>query len=280
MNTLIGSKRSSIFLMVFALSSTAIAFVFGVFIGNTIPGPNIFSQDTLSSWVTAAATVVITLLTFILAIETWRLRAEQTTQIKNLQRESIQPSASLSLDHSPAGIHFMDIKVANTGKGIAKNIRFLFRCRDGSLATEATAPIVKPFKELAMFEYGIESLGIGQELSSFVFSFLELESEIGQDVFSPYLDILISYEDVEKHPYTNSFVVDFIQFKGMSKLADSPAENISKEIKKLRQIFENTNSSVRRLNINVYDSEDRKIEIEKQEARLAEIKRKRENPLE
>lgn len=263
--------------MVFALASAAIAFVVGVFIGNTIPGPNLFSKDTLSSWVTAAATVVITLLTFILAIETWRLRAEQTTQIKNLHRESIQPSVSLSLNHSPAGIHFMDIKVANTGKGIAKNIRFLFRCRDGSIATETTAPIMKPFNELAMFEHGIESLGIGQELSSFVFSFLDLESEIGQDVFSPYLDILISYEDVEKHPYTNSFVIDFIQFKGISKLADSPAENISKEIKRLRQVFENTSSAAKRLDINVYDSEDRKIEMEKQKARLAEIELQRQN---
>jgi cytochrome bd-type quinol oxidase subunit 2 len=86
----ISEKRSSIFLVVAAISGAAVAFVFGVFVGNTLPGPNIFSQDTLSSWVTAAATVMITVLTFILAVETWRLRAAQSAQIENLHRESIR----------------------------------------------------------------------------------------------------------------------------------------------------------------------------------------------
>ena len=272
------NKRSSIVLIVLAISSTALAFVLGILVGNTIPGPKTFSQDTLSSWVTAAATVMITVLTLILAVETWRLRAAQSAQIQNLQRESIQPSVSLSLSSNAAGIHFMDAKVANTGKGIAKKIKFSFRDRGGSPAIEALAPIIRPFKKLAMFEHGIESLGVGQELSSFVFSFLELESEIGQDVFSPYLDVVISYEDVEGHPYTNSFAVDFIQFKGMSKLGSSQAEVISTEIKKFREIFENSGNSNKRLNVDVYDSKDRKIEAEQVQARLAEIKRQRDTP--
>lgn len=273
----IGNKRSSIFLVIAAISGAALAFVFGVFVGNTIPGPNIFSQDTLSSWVTAAATVVITVLTFILAVETWRLRAAQSAQIENLHRESIQPSVSLSLSTNPAGIHFMDAKVANTGKGIAKNIRFSFRDRSGSSATDATEPIIKPFKKLAMFEHGIESLGVGQELSSFVFSFLELASEIGQDIFSPYLDVVISYEDVEGRPYKNSFAVDFIQFKGMSKLGNSPVEAISTEIEKFRKVLENVSSSNRRLGINVYNSQDREIEAEEFQARREEQMRRRDN---
>ena len=266
----IGQKRSSIFLVVGAISSAAVAFVFGVFVGNTLPGPNIFSQDTLSSWVTAASTVMITVLTFILAVETWRLRSAQSAQIANLHRESIQPSVSLSLNENPAGIHFMDVKVVNMGKGIAKNIKFSFRDRSGSLATETTEPIIKPFKKLAMFAHGIESLGTGQELSSFVFSFLDLQSEIGQEIFSPYLNVVISYEDVEEHSYTNTFAVDFIQFKGMSKLGNSPIEEISKEIQKFRKIFEKISNSNNRLGMDVYDFQDRKIEAEKIKALIEE----------
>lgn len=263
--------------MVAAISLAALAFVFGVFVGNIISGQNIFSQDTLSSWVTAASTVVITVLTFILAVETWRLRAAQSAQIENLHRENIQPSVSLSLSANPAGIHFMDAKVANAGKGIAKNIRFSFRDRSGSSATDATEPIIKPFKKLAMFERGIESLGVGQELSSFVFSFFELASEIGQDIFSPYLDVEITYEDVEGHPYKNTFAVDFVQFKGMSKLGNSPSEAISTEIKKFREAFENVSSSNGRLGIDVYNSRDREIEVEKFEAWREEKMQRRDN---
>ncbi|PHV23650.1 hypothetical protein CSQ92_12045 [Janthinobacterium sp. BJB446] len=157
----------------------------------------------------------------------------------------------------------MDAKVVNMGKGIAKNIKFSFKDRNGSSATDATEPIIKPFKKLAMFAHGIESLGSGQELSSFVFSFLDLQSEIGQEIFSPYLNVVISYEDVEEHYYTNTFTVDFIQFKGMSKLGNSPIEEISKEIQKFRKIFEKISNSNNRLGIDVYDSQDRKTEAEK-----------------
>jgi len=270
----ISEKRGSIFLMVAAISGAAVAFVFGVFIGNTLPGPNIFSQDTLSSWVTAAATVMITVLTFILAVETWRLRAAQSAQIENLHRESIQPSVSLSLNTNSAGIHFMDAKVANTGKGIAKNIQFLFRDKSGASATDETEPIIKSFKKLAMFEHGIESLGVGQELSSFVFSFLELGAELGQDIFSPYLSVLISYEDVEGYYYKNTFSVNFIQFKGISKLGSSPIEEISKEIQKFRQIFEKVSNSNKRLGVDVYDFQDRKIETEEFQAMIEEQRRR------
>lgn len=270
-------KRSNIILVVAGISSAAVAFVIGVFVGNTIPGPNLFSQDTLSSWVTAAATVMITVLTFILAVETWRLRAAQSAQIENLHLESIQPSVSISLSTNPAGIHFMDARISNTGKGIAKNIRFSFRDRNGSPATDATEPIIKPFKKLAMFEHGIESLGVGQELSSFVFSFLDLRSEIGQDIFSPYLNIVINYEDVEGHSYSNTYAIDFIQFKGISKLGDSPVEAISSEIKKLRQTVEKVGNSSNRLGIDVYDSQDRETEAKNLEARIEQQMRRNSN---
>jgi len=269
-------SRSSIFLVVAGISASALFFVLGVFVGNAIPGPDLFSADTLSSWVTAVATVVITVLTFILAIETWRLRAAQAEQIADLRRESIQPNVSLALNSSPASIHFMDAKVTNNGKGIARNIRFTFLNRDGSPATIDSEPIIKTFKRLAMIDRGIESLGVGQELSSFVFSFLELSSEIGRDVFSPYLNVMINYEDVEGRIYTNSFAVDFVQYKGISRLGGSPLESISSEIKTFRQAFEKVSSSNRRLGIDVYSALDRKAETEELQALMDQQRRPQE----
>jgi len=269
-------SRSSMFLVVAGISASALFFVLGVFVGNVIPGPNLFSADTLSSWVTAVATVVITVLTFILAIETWRLRAAQTEQIADLHRESIQPNVSLALNSSPAGIHFMDAKVANNGKGIARNIRFSFLNRDGSPATTDSEPIIKAFKRLAMIDRGIESLGVGQELSSFVFSFLELSTEIGQDIFSPYLNVVINYEDVQGRTYMNSFAVDFVQYKGISRLGGSPFESISSEIKTFRQAFEKVSSSNRRLGIDVYSAHDRAAETEELAAWMEQQRRPQE----
>lgn len=254
------STRTNIALATTGISLSALAFVIGIFVGNFIPSKNFFAQDTVSSWVSAAATVVITILTFILAIETWRLRSAQTAQIEKLQQESIQPNVSLSLTSNAAGVHFMDAVISNSGKGIARNIRFLFLNRDGSAATGDSQPIIKSFKELSMFEHGIESLGIGQQLSSFVFSFLELQQKIGVDVFSPYLNVVITYDDVEGRKYSNAFTVDFIQYKGVSKLSGGPMEKISSEIKEFRKAFEKIIVSSDRIGVNIYDSDDRGLE--------------------
>lgn len=277
MDSAIIQTRSSIFWVVAGIASSTLFFVFGVFIGNALPRANMFAQDTLSSWVTSAATVVITVLTFILAVETWRLRAAQTQQILNLHRESIQPSVSLALNNNAAGIHFMDAVVKNTGKGIAKNLRFKFLNQNGSLPTANDEPIIKVFKKLAMIEHGVDSLGVGQELSSFVFSFLQLSNEIGQDIFSPYLNILISYEDVEGNRYTNSFSMNFIQFKGMSKLGNGPAEIISSEIKMLRKALEKVSGSNQRLGVDVYSARDRGIEAEEHRLWIEQQIRAQEN---
>jgi hypothetical protein len=154
----------------------------------------------------------------------------------------------------------MDAKVINSGKGIARNIRFVFLNRDGSVATIESAPITKTFKKLAMIDRGIESLGVGQELSSFAFSFLELSAEIGQDIFSPYLNVLISYEDVEGYSYENSFAVDFVQYKGISKINTGSLDGVISELKLFRQNFEKVTSSNRRIGVDIYDSDDRGIE--------------------
>ncbi|MDB5759744.1 MAG: hypothetical protein JWM30_3033 [Burkholderia sp.] len=252
-------KKSFIQSIPFILTSSVLVatcmLILGLFLGSKIPGAVTLTQDSLSSWVSAIATAAIGVLTFILATETWRLRAAQTEQLAELKRENIRPNIGIHLTNSPAGIHFMNVKIANSGKGIAKKIRFKFLNRQNKPVTEESDPIVKVFHKLAMFRLGIESLGINQELSSFIFSFLDLEQELGSDIFSHFVNIKITFEDTEGNEYQNSFVVDFVQYKGISKLGEDSLNQIAKEIKSIReQLSKVIDNSSRRLSVNVFDA--------------------------
>lgn len=241
-----------------------IALVFGVIVGALIPASASAAPDSLSGWVTTFATVVICILTIVLAIETWRLRAAQAEQIKELRLDGIRPNVSIELNGSHVGMNFMNVRVANSGKGIARKIRFEFLDRNEQPASVEAEPIVKVFHKLTMFRLGIQSLGINQELKSFLFSFLDLSKEIGAGAFTPYVNIRIHFEDTEGNEYMNAFVIDFAQYERFSQIGGEPLSKLADEVKAIRQQFEKFGSGFDKMAVNVFDANDRDAERERQ----------------
>lgn len=240
-----------------------LSLAFGVIIGALLPASATAAQDSLSNWVTALATVVICVLTIVLALETWRLRAAQAEQIKELRLDGIRPNVSIELNGSHIGMNFMNVRVANSGKGIARKIRFEFLDRNEQPANAEAEPIVKVFHKLAMFRLGIQSLGINQELKSFLFSFLDLSSEIGAGAFTPYVNIRILFEDTEGNEYMNAFVIDFAQYEGFSQIGGEPLSKLADEVKAIREKLGKFGSGFDRMAVNVFDATDRDAERER-----------------
>jgi hypothetical protein len=255
-------------LAVFGLILTVVALVCGVLIGTLLPKSAAAAPDSLSGWITTVATSVICVLTIVLAVETWRLRAAQARQLREFVLDSIRPNVSVELSSSHVGVHFMNVRVANSGKGIAKNIRFEFLNRAGHAASSENEPIVKVFHHLGMFRLGIQSLGINQELKSFIFSFLELEQDIGVGVFTPFVNIQIRFEDTEGNEYTNSFVIDFAQYEGFSEIGGDSLHQIASETKSIRQELVKIISGHNRLTVDVHSAADRAAENSEMRARL------------
>ena len=82
------NERSLIPLMsVIGLVSAPLIFILGIVAGSQIQLSSILTADSLSSWVSALATVAIAVLTFILAKETWYLREAQIEQGNSLRKE-------------------------------------------------------------------------------------------------------------------------------------------------------------------------------------------------
>lgn len=269
-----GSRHFSIpVLVVCGLIAITISLIAGVIIGALVPGSVTAAQDSLSGWVTTVATVVICVLTIVLAVETWRLRAIQTSQIQALMLEGIRPNVSIELNGSHVGMSFMNLSVANSGKGIARKIRFQFLDREGRPVTPEEDPIVKVFHKLSMFRLGIQSLGINQELKSFLFSFLKLSDDIGAGAFTPFVNILITFEDTEGHEYSNAFVIDFAQFEGFSQIGGDSLNQLATEVKLIREQLAKFGSGFDRMAVNVFDNSDRIVEQELMAQRIAEARR-------
>jgi hypothetical protein len=229
------------------------------------------ATDSISSWVNALATVAITVLTFILAKETWYLREAQTLQLAELKRENIRPNVSVQLEPSRVGMNFIDVKVANLGNGIARKVTITFLDQQGNTVGAGTDPVVERFRKISIFRRGIEAMGIGQTISSFVFSFIDLSKELDGDIFKPVLHMVVRFEDIEGFEYSIEYVVDFAQYEGISQLGGDPTHQMAEELKKLREAFGRLRLSDGRLAVNVFDADDRTAERQAQELVLEQL---------
>jgi len=264
---------------VIAIVAVPMLLVIGIAVGSQLQLSGSLTADSFSSWVSALATVAIAVLTFVLAKETWYLREAQIEQVNELRRQNIRPNVSIALLNSPIDFTFMIVEVSNHGKGIARNIRFQFFNRAGMLIEAGKDRLVDEFFKLHILTEGMHSLGIGQKVSSFVFSIHELKNKIvGKDIFSPYFKIAIAFEDVEGNSYENELIVDFAEYKGISELGGGdPIHKISSDIKRLREELEKwTRSSSKRLHVNTYSEQDREKDRVEREEQLAEHRKRQE----
>lgn len=266
-------------LIVVGILAAPLIFILGIAAGSQIQLANILTADSLSSWISAVATVAIAVLTFVLAKETWYLREAQIEQVNDLRVQSIRPNVSVKFFSSKISFNLMMLEISNLGKGIARNVRFKFYDKHDNEIKVSENVIVDEFFKLHVMSEGLHSLGINQKFESFLFSFLEVKGKVeGDDIFSTYFKISTSYEDVEGNSYSDELIIDFKEFDGVTEIGGGdPLHKISGDIEKLRkQIEKMTSSSSKRLDVNTYSSQDRKQEREEEQRWLEEMRAKRE----
>ena len=113
------SKLSKALLGLMALLILAVMLLVGISIGAGAAGNTEFLTDTISGWIAALATVVIALLTIVLAFETQAMRALQKLQIDDLRLGSIRPDIDVFLRSTDAAFNLSEIVVRNNGNGEA-----------------------------------------------------------------------------------------------------------------------------------------------------------------
>ena len=264
-------------LTVIAAVAAPLIFILGLAFGANFGSKEGLIGGSISDWLTATATVAVTALTFVLAKESWQLRLLQIAQIRELQLESIRPNVAVHLEPSHVGVNFMNVKVTNLGKGIARQVNFELIDRNGTPILRGTNGVADKFFKLAVFRKGVQSLGVNQVITSFLFSIPQLSNEVGGKIFEQYIGVRASFQDIDGNSYANEFSIDFAEFEGITEFGGSPIYNISNELKKIReQLARSLGSSAGRIGVAVYTASDRKKEAEERAAWIEDQKADRE----
>lgn len=252
-----------------------VIFIIGLVVGINISGNIDLSPDTLSSWISAFATVAIAILTFILAKETWYLRIAQIRQINELRKESVRPNLEFYLLSAPVSFQFLNIHIENNGKGVARDIKFTFTGENDAELTQNEDSVIKRFLSVNILRNGMHALGAGKQRTTYIFNFLDLSKAMGDDVFNIKINISMSYVDIEGRDYTSDSVIDFSEFKGISEIGGGdPIYNLYEETKKIREVFESAQRGLpsKRINVNSFSSTDRMEEKQRMMDHIEEHK--------
>ncbi|MCY1542518.1 hypothetical protein D9M68_782690 [compost metagenome] len=197
-----------------------------------------------------------------------------------MQRDSIKPHIDFSLVHSRVDIHFMEMKIANYGSGVAKYIRFNFLQGAEEVPGGVGNPIVESIFERGAVSNGISNLGIGQVYKTFIFSFIDVINKIGEkEAFATRFSLEVVYHDMHGFEYRDVVLVDMSSFSGVVEVGGGdPAYKISKSLEKMTSWMEGlTKSSARRISIDAYSQVDREQERAAQLAQREEYRRKLES---
>lgn len=249
---------------------TPVVFIAGMVVGKNVDGNISFSQDNLSSWVTAFATITIAVLTIVLAKETWALRIMQLSQIERIRKDSIKPSISFYLKSSEAEMSSFEVYIENNGKGVAQNVKFTFINLNED-AVDVFNEVVNEIDNLVILKEGILSLGPAENRKSFLFSFIELAGKFKEKTFECSMKVNIEFEDLEGGKYSSKTVIKFDEYKGISSIGGSPLHKISNQLEKIQKDIGMFASGHKRLKTDVYSSGDRKQAQEEREAHRERI---------
>ncbi|WP_193188244.1 hypothetical protein [Vibrio navarrensis] len=220
-------------MLIFVLGIT-LSFSIGVAFGASWA----FSSDSITSWISAIATVVIAVLTIVLAKETWNLRLAQIDQLADFRKEMIRPNIAFGLSNSKSGSDLVELVVDSNGKGIARNIFFEIHDENGHPFVSGDNFVTDRLLSLRFITHGIKSLGPEQKIDTFLFSFSEARERV-ENLFDLVIRVTINFEDVKGHKYSHSTFIDFSCYVGIQLSAEGdPQYRISRDIRQIRKLFE------------------------------------------
>lgn len=262
-----------IFLMALLL---AVVFVLiGISLGATFTGRTEFLSDSAPSWIASIATVVIALLTIVLALETHAMRSLQQKQIDKIRGDSIRPNLDLHLGFSPAAFNFADLVLRNSGLGMARDVRINFVHVEGRGLEEHAKGIISQLRKPSFAANGVSTLGPSRELSSFVISFLELADDASEPIMDVCIEAHIECLDEDRAVHKYVSIIDMAEFRGISELGGRPAYDTVKQLKRIGDAFESLTKKQQRIQVDAFSTEDRKTEREMLKRRLDEQKQRR-----
>lgn len=143
----------------------------------------------------------------------------------------LHPSISVFLELDHESRWFFDLVVRNSGRGIARNVRFQI---NPDIPVEINNPESR-LTRIAFIRDGLGHLGSGQEMRSALNSFPAMAK-------TP-IEIIVSYEldsvSSRQQRIESRFVLDVREYEGIANLGQEPIAEIAKSMKQIADDIRN-----------------------------------------
>jgi len=200
----------------------------------------------LFSAVVTIATVAYSILTRTLVLETRKMRQVQT-----------EPKLEITVKPFDFAINIVRLHIRNIGLGPALNVRFNPKVLSGG---DGAQSLLQEFTQTNFFKIGLNYFGPSQEMHS---NFTQL-SHNHEAKMSSVLLFDIKFESVTGVEYEEQIVIDMSELKGIGQLGTPNLYSIAKSLEKIKDDFAHVTSGFRKINTNIFTSEDRAKEHEEQ----------------
>lgn len=198
--------------------------------------------DKISTFISAFAALLTAVATFFL----WRVTRILAEETKRMVDASEQPQVVATLEPNAWSMLHFDISVVNTGNAPAFNIEVTFDppLENASHRKDKTIPLKQ-----------ISVLRNGQKMTSNLCEYKQIEGKVFQ------VSISWTKKPNSTVKESTSYTYDMASFTGISQLgAANPMTAISQQIKQIREDWMPIAKGTRRLQTDIYDSEDRNDE--------------------
>ena len=219
-----------------------------------------------SDALTVIFTFVVTLSTVCYAVLTWRLVSE-TRKLREVQTE---PKIHITLESLDSAINIIRLNIKNIGLGPASDLQFDPTVISGG---ESAEKLLQKFTSPNFFKTGLRHFGPGQNIYSG-------HTQITEDFEGKAASLLsfkLRYKSATGKQYNEEIIIDISEKEGTSQLGEPNLYSIAKSLKKMQEDIGHIVSGFKRLNADIYSSEDREREIEAMKKRQEEQKKQSEN---
>lgn len=205
---------------------------------------------------------VVTLATAIYAALTWKL----VTETRLMREVQTEPKLVVSLQSVDEAIHIVRLHFKNIGLGPALHVRLTPRVEDGNDQSQA---LLDEFTQPNFFRTGLTYLGPGQERMS-------MYTQLNQGTEAKLATVLafeIEYKSATGKTHKDTLIVDMSEYKGAHQLGKPHLYSMAQSLEKIEKELSKLTGGSKRLQTDIFDSDDRAQERADLEERCNEQRR-------
>jgi len=204
--------------------------------------------------VVTVSTVVYDILTGVLVAETRKMREVQT-----------EPKIHITIESLEFAIHIIRLNIKNIGLGPARDLKFSPSTVAGG---ESAENLLNEFTESNFFKTGIRHFGPGQN----VYSMYTQTTQDFEGKSASVLSFKLSYRSVTGKQYSEEIILDMSELRGRYQLGKPSLYAIAKSLESIEKDIGHITSGFKRVQADVYSSEDRRLERQERERQYEELK--------